>query len=235
VPILEARGLTKTYHLGSEKIVGVTGATLALEAGAFAALAGPSGSGKTTLLNLLGLLDVPDSGTLFFEGRDVSGLPERERARLRREKLGFVFQAQQLVPVLSAEENVALALWIRGLPEDVCASRARAALLAVGLAGLEGRRPDALSGGQRQRVAVARALVGEPFLILADEPTASVDSETATRLLDLFEEIHRAREVAFLFSSHDPRVIERAGRRIRLSDGRIAADEGNGGGARGPA
>jgi putative ABC transport system ATP-binding protein len=225
VPILEARGLTKTYRLGSEKVVGVTGATLTLEAGAFAALAGPSGSGKTTLLNLLGLLDVPDSGTLLFEGRDVSGLPERERARLRREKLGFVFQAQQLVPVLSAEENVALALWIRGLPEDVCASRARAALLAVGLAGLEGRRPDALSGGQRQRVAVARALVGEPLLILADEPTASVDSETATRLLDLFEELHRARGVAFLFSSHDPRVIERADRRIRLSDGRIAADE----------
>jgi putative ABC transport system ATP-binding protein len=225
VPILEARGLTKTYHLGSEKVVGVTGATLSLEAGAFAALAGPSGSGKTTLLNLLGLLDAPDSGSLLFEGRDVSGLAENERARLRREKLGFVFQAQQLVPVLSAEENVALALWIRGLPEAVCAARARTALAAVGLAGLESRRPDALSGGQRQRVAVARALVGEPVLILADEPTASVDSETAARLLDLFEEIHRARGVAFLFSSHDPRVIERAGRRIRLSDGRIAADE----------
>jgi putative ABC transport system ATP-binding protein len=225
VPILEAKGLTKTYRLGSEKVVGVTGATLALEAGAFAALAGPSGSGKTTLLNLLGLLDVPDSGTLIFEGRDVSGLPERERARLRREKLGFVFQAQQLVPVLSAEENVALALWIRGLPDDVCSARARAALAAVGLAGLENRRPDALSGGQRQRVAVARALVGEPLLILADEPTASVDSETAARLLDLFEELHRARGVAFLFSSHDPRVIERADRRIRLSDGRIVADE----------
>ncbi|HEX5855683.1 MAG TPA: ATP-binding cassette domain-containing protein [Thermoanaerobaculia bacterium] len=235
MPILEAKGLTKTYRLGSEKVVGVTGATLALEAGAFAALAGPSGSGKTTLLNLLGLLDVPDSGTLIFEGRDVSGLPERERARLRREKLGFVFQAQQLVPVLSAEENVALALWIRGLPDDVCAARARAALAAVGLAGLENRRPDALSGGQRQRVAVARALVGEPLLILADEPTASVDSETATRLLDLFEELHRARGVAFLFSSHDPRVIERAGRRIRLSDGRIVADERVDAGARVPA
>lgn len=225
MPILEAQGLTKTYRLGSEQVVGVTGATLSLEAGAFAALAGPSGSGKTTLLNLLGLLDAPDSGSLVFEGRDVSGLPEKERARLRREKLGFVFQAQQLVPVLSAEENVALALWIRGLPEDVCTARARTALAAVGLAGLEARRPDALSGGQRQRVAVARALVGEPVLILADEPTASVDSETAARLLDLFEEIHRARGVAFLFSSHDPRVIERAGRRIRLSDGRIAADE----------
>ena len=235
VSILEARGLTKTYHLGSEKIVGVSGATLTLEAGAFAVLAGPSGSGKTTLLNLLGLLDLPDSGTLLFEGRDVSGLLERERARLRREKLGFVFQAHQLVPVLSAEENVALALWIRGLPEEACAARARATLAAVGLAGLEGRRPDELSGGQRQRVAVARALVGEPMLILADEPTASVDSETATHLLDLFEELHRARGVAFLFSSHDPRIIERAERRIRLLDGRIVSDESVAAEARVPA
>ncbi|HEX7617030.1 MAG TPA: ATP-binding cassette domain-containing protein [Thermoanaerobaculia bacterium] len=223
--ILEARGLTKIYRLGEEHVVGVSNASLILEAGEFAVLAGPSGSGKTTLLNLLGLLDLPDSGSLVFEGRDVSALDERERSRLRREKLGFVFQAHQLVPVLSAEENVALALWIRGLPEDVCASRARAALAAVGLAGLEDRRPDALSGGQRQRVAVARAFVGEPVLILADEPTASLDSETAKLLLDLFEEVHRARGVAFLFSSHDPRIVERAERRIRLLDGRIVADE----------
>jgi putative ABC transport system ATP-binding protein len=225
VSILEARGLTKIYRLGEEHVVGVSNASLILEAGEFAVLAGPSGSGKTTLLNLLGLLDLPDSGSLVFEGRDVSALDERERSRLRREKLGFVFQAHQLVPVLSAEENVALALWIRGLPEDVCASRARAALAAVGLAGLEDRRPDALSGGQRQRVAVARAFVGEPVLILADEPTASLDSETAKLLLDLFEEVHRARRVAFLFSSHDPRIVERAERRIRLLDGRIIADE----------
>jgi putative ABC transport system ATP-binding protein len=232
VSILEARGLTKTYHVGSEEVVGVSDATLALEAGSFTVLAGPSGSGKTTLLNLLGVLDQPDSGTLLFEGHDVSGLDERARARLRREKLGFVFQAYQLVPVLSAEENVALALWIRGLPEEACAARARAALAAVGLAGLEDRRPDALSGGQRQRVAVARAVVGEPVLILADEPTASLDSETAKHLLDLFEELHRARGVAFLFSSHDPRIVERAERRIRLQDGRVVADERAAAGAR---
>ena len=232
MPILEARGLTKTYHVGSEKVVGVSDATLALEAGSFTVLAGPSGSGKTTLLNLLGVLDQPDSGTLLFEGHDVSGLDERARARLRREKLGFVFQAYQLVPVLSAEENVALALWIRGLPEEACATRARAALAAVGLAGLEDRRPDALSGGQRQRVAVARAVVGEPVLILADEPTASLDSETAKHLLDLFEELHHARGVAFLFSSHDPRIVERAERRIRLQDGRVVADERAAAGAR---
>ena len=225
VSILEARGLTKIYRLGEERVVGVSDASLVLQAGEFAVLAGPSGSGKTTLLNLLGLLDLPDSGSLVFDGRDVSALDERARSRLRRERLGFVFQAHQLVPVLSAEENVALALWIRGLPEDACAARARAALAAVGLAGLEDRRPDALSGGQRQRVAVARALVGEPVLILADEPTASLDSETSKLLLDLFEELHRARGVAFLFSSHDPRIVERADRRIRLLDGRIVADE----------
>ncbi len=225
MPILEARRLTKTYRLGEEKVVGVTDATLTLDAGAFAVIAGPSGSGKTTLLNLLGLLDTPDGGTLVFEGKDVSSLDERARARVRRERIGFVFQAHQLVPVLSAEENVALALWIRGLGDDECRTRARAALAAVGLEAQAARRPDALSGGQRQRVAVARAIVGEPALVLADEPTASLDSETAGKLLDLFARLHADRGVAFLFSSHDPRIVERADRRIRLRDGRIAADE----------
>jgi ABC-type lipoprotein export system ATPase subunit len=133
VPILEARSLTKTYRLGAERVVGVVETSLTLERQSFAVLAGPSGSGKTTLLNLLGLLDRPDSGRLTLLGEDVSTLDDRGRARLRREKLGFVFQAHQLVPVLSAEENVALALWIRGLPEETCRDRARAALAAVGL------------------------------------------------------------------------------------------------------
>jgi putative ABC transport system ATP-binding protein len=232
VPILEARGLTKTYRLGEERVAGVVDASLVLEKGSFAVLAGPSGSGKTTLLNILGLLDRPDAGDLLFEGANVASLDERARARLRRERIGFVFQAHQLVPVLSAEENVALALWIRNMPEDTCRARARAVLASVGLGGLEGRRPDALSGGQRQRVAVARAIVGEPALVLADEPTASLDSETSSRLIDLFAQIHEERGVAFLFSSHDPRIVERADRRIRLSDGRIAADERVAAGAR---
>jgi putative ABC transport system ATP-binding protein len=230
-PLLSAKGLTRIYAAGQERVVGVEEATLALGAGELAVLAGPSGSGKTTLLNLLGLLDRPDAGRLALLGEDVAGLDDRGRARLRREKLGFVFQSHQLVPVLSAEENVALALWIRGLPEAECTSRARSALAAVGLAGLEGRRPDAMSGGQRQRVAVARAIVGEPALVLADEPTASLDSETAARLLDLFDELHARRGIAFLFSSHDPRIVERVPRRIRLVDGRIASDETNGRGA----
>ncbi len=176
VPLLSASGLTRVYVSGEERVVGVREATLSLAPGELAVLAGPSGSGKTTLLNLIGLLDRPDAGRLELLGEDVSTLDDRGRARLRREKLGFVFQSHQLVPVLSAEENVALALWIRGLAEEACRTRARAALAAVGLSGMEGRRPDAMSGGQRQRVAVARAIVGEPSLVLADEPTASLDS-----------------------------------------------------------
>ncbi|MBK9967027.1 MAG: ABC transporter ATP-binding protein [Holophagales bacterium] len=222
---MAARGLTRIYASGQERVVGVREATLSFAAGELAVLAGPSGSGKTTLLNLLGLLDRPDAGRLELLGEDVSTLDDRGRARLRREKLGFVFQSHQLVPVLSAEENVALALWIRGLPEVDCRTRARAALASVGLSGMEGRRPDAMSGGQRQRVAVARAIVGEPALVLADEPTASLDSETAARLLDLFDALHAEKGIAFLFSSHDPRIVERVPRRLRLVDGLIVSDE----------
>lgn len=222
--LLVAERLSRIYRLGDERAVGVEDTSLSIDQGEFAVLAGPSGSGKTTLLNLLGLLDTPDSGRLFFEGRDVSSLDESSRARLRREKMGFVIQAHQLIPVLSAEENVAFALWLRELPEQECCVRARRALRDVGLEGLETRRPGALSGGQRQRVAVARALVGEPALILADEPTASLDSATAERLLDLFVDLHSSRGVAFLFSSHDPRIVERARRRIELRDGRIVSD-----------
>jgi putative ABC transport system ATP-binding protein len=230
VPLISASGLTRIYASGEERVVGIREATLTFEAGELAVLAGPSGSGKTTLLNLIGLLDRPDSGHLTLHGEDVSTLDDRGRARLRREKLGFVFQSHQLVPVLSAGENVALALWIRGLPEGECRARARAALSAVGLSGMEERRPDAMSGGQRQRVAVARAIVGEPALVLADEPTASLDSETAAHLLDLFDALHAEKGIAFLFSSHDPRIVERVPRRIRLVDGRIVSDERNGGG-----
>ncbi|HKC23098.1 MAG TPA: ABC transporter ATP-binding protein [Thermoanaerobaculia bacterium] len=223
--LVVAEALTRVYRLGDERVVGVEAASLVLEPAEFTVIAGPSGSGKTTLLNILGLLDTPDSGRLVFDGKETSGISEPERARLRRERLGFVFQTNQLIPVLSAEENVALALWIRDLAEEECRRRARAALVSVGLEGLEGRRPDKLSGGQRQRAAVARAIVGEPALVLADEPTASLDTETATRLLDLFQELHDSKGVGFVFSSHDPRMIERARRRIRLADGKIVADE----------
>ena len=223
--IVEAHGLTRIYRLGEERVAGLKSASFTIGPAEFAVVEGPSGSGKTTLLNLLGLLDRPDEGTLHFEGRDVAGLRDRERARIRRERIGFVFQAHQLVPVLSAAENVALALWIRDVPEAECRRRALEALEAVGLTGLSGPRPGALSGGERQRVAVARALVGRPAVILADEPTASLDSVTAVRLLDLFEALHREHGVAFVFSSHDPLIVGRARRRLRLRDGRIESDE----------
>ena len=225
-PIVSARGLCRTYRSGEERVAALTDVWLDVARGEFTVLAGPSGSGKTTLLNLLGLLDTPDAGSLVVEGREASSLDERGRARVRRERLGFVFQSHQLVPVLTAEENVAFPRWLRERPEGECREKARAALGAVGLAGLGGRRPDALSGGQRQRVAVARAIVGEPALVLADEPTASLDSETALRLVDLLWTLNRERGVTFLFSSHDPRVVDRAARRIDLSDGRVAADTG---------
>ena len=222
--LVHAAGLTRIYSSGEERVVGIDGATFEVGAGELAVLEGPSGSGKTTLLNLLGLLDTPDAGSLVLDDVDTASLDDRGRARFRRERLGFVFQAHQLVPVLSAEENVALALWIRGLPEAECRTRAREALAAVGLSAQAARRPDALSGGQRQRVAVARAIVGRPALVLADEPTASLDSETGKRLLDLFEELHRERGTAFLFSSHDPAIVARAHRRLKLHDGRLVED-----------
>jgi putative ABC transport system ATP-binding protein len=229
--LIAAKNLKKNYVIGEVTVEALRDLTFEIEPASFVSFVGPSGSGKTTLLNLIGLLDRPDAGRLELLGEDVSTLDDRSRARLRREKLGFIFQSHQLVPVLSAGENVALALWIRGLPEEECRTRAKAALGAVGLSGMEARRPDAMSGGQRQRVAVARAIVGEPALVLADEPTASLDSETAARLLDLFDELHARKGIAFLFSSHDPRIVERVPRRIRLVDGRIASDERNGRGA----
>jgi len=223
VAIVEARDLTRIYRLGEERVTGVREASLTIEAGEFAVLAGPSGSGKTTLLNLLGLLDTPDSGRLVFEGRDASALDERSRARVRRERVGFVFQAHQLVPVLTAEENVALALWIRDLPEEECRSRARAALAAAGLAGLEDRRPDALSGGQRQRVAVARALVNQPSILLADEPTGNLDSTTGEEIMGLFGDLHKTGQTIIVVT-HEADIAARARRQVHIFDGRIARD-----------
>ena len=233
MPILEAHGLTKTYRLGEEKVVGVVDASLTLEKQSFAVLAGPSGSGKTTLLNLLGLLDTPETGTLYFEGVDVATLDERGRARLRRERLGFVFQAHQLVPVLSAEENVALALWIRRLPEETCRARARAALAAVGLA-----RPRG-AGGPTRSPAGSASGSRSPARSWASRRSSSRTSRrrpSTRRRRAAFSTSSRASTrsagVAFLFSSHDPRIVERADRRIRLSDGRITADERVAAGAR---
>jgi len=224
-PLLEARDVSRSYRLGEALVPAVRSVSIAIRAGEFIALQGPSGSGKTTLLNLLGLLDRPDSGAVYLEGRHAESLSENERSDLRRDRFGFVFQTFNLIPVLSAEENVAYPLAIAGRSAAERRARARELLAAVGLSDKLGVRPDLLSGGQRQRVAIARSLANGPAVVFADEPTANLDSATADEILDVMRGINESRGVAFLFATHDPRVVSRARRIVRLHDGAVEADE----------
>jgi len=202
------------------------GVDLDIEAGEFTAVAGPSGSGKTTLLNLIGCLDRPTRGRLVIDGDDVAGYKPSELASLRREKIGFVFQTYNLVPVLTAYENVELPLVLLGRHTRVeIRDRVMSMLSEVGLAGLENRRPMDLSGGQQQRVAIARALVKQPSLVLADEPTANLDSENSQAILALMKTMNQTRGATYLFSSHDPLVIGYARRLVQMRDGSIVLDE----------
>jgi putative ABC transport system ATP-binding protein len=223
--IVEAREVWKVYRQGELEVPALRGLSLEIGAGEFTAICGPSGSGKTTLLNLVGALDRPTRGTLLLEGRDLAALSRQARSVLRRDRIGFVFQAYNLMPVLTAYENAEMVLALQKVPEDERRRRVGALLEEVGLAGLEDRRPDELSGGQQQRVAIARAIVSNPAIVLADEPTANVDSETAETLLDLMERLNRERAATFVFSTHDPRVMERARRLVRIVDGRVESDE----------
>ncbi|MBI4913836.1 MAG: ABC transporter ATP-binding protein [Acidobacteria bacterium] len=223
--MLELRDITRAYELGGER-AGVFGVSLELPAGSLAVVAGPSGSGKTTLLQVAGLLDEPDSGQVLLEGREVSRLPEKARCALRLSRLGFVFQGFNLVPVLTARENVLLPLQLQGRPEGECTARAEDLLERVGLGNRAGHLPGQLSGGQQQRVAIARALAGDPCLVLADEPTANLDHAHGEPLMDLLAELARERGAAFLVASHDPRVIARADRVFRLEDGRMEGVHG---------
>ena len=211
----------KDYQLGQTIVPALRGVTLEVEPGEFMAVAGPSGSGKSTLLNLIGCLDHPTSGRVWVAGQDVAALDDNALSDLRARSLGFIFQTFNLIPVLSALENVEFPLLLRGGNRGG-RERARRALDEVGLAGFERHRPDELSGGQRQRVAVARALVTDPVIVLADEPTANLDSATGESLLELMLEINRRDGTTFIFSTHDPRVMERAHRVVRLVDGRLA-------------
>lgn len=222
--LLELHEVTKEYRHGKVPVPALRGIDLSVEHGEFLAIAGPSGSGKTTLLNLVGCLDTPTAGTIRFEGRELSALSRSELADIRRRKIGFVFQSYNLIPVLTAYENVELALAL--LRDSVSEIRGRAVkiLADVGLKGLEDRRPGDLSGGQQQRVAIARALVKEPPLVLADEPTANLDSENARAIMDLMREMNRTRGTTFIFSTHDPMVMEYARRLAIVRDGRIAED-----------
>jgi putative ABC transport system ATP-binding protein len=222
--VFRARGLTRSFALGDGEVTALAGVDLEVAAGEVVLVAGPSGSGKSTLLHLLGTLDRPDAGTLELEGRDVARLDERQRTLVRRRRLGFVFQAFHLVPVLSALENVEYPLWIDGVGRRERRERATRALAAVGLERRLAHRPDRLSGGERQRVALARALVHEPAAVLADEPTGNLDSETAGRVLDLLFALNRERGTTFVVATHDPALLERAPRRVTLRDGRVVAD-----------
>jgi putative ABC transport system ATP-binding protein len=220
--------VTKVYALGLTRVCALSGVSLSVSEGEFMAVAGPSGSGKSTLLNLIGCLDRPTSGRVTVGGQDVSELGDDALSDLRARRIGFIFQTFNLIPVLSALENVEFALLIRhgGAARSEARSRARRALEQVGLGEFVGHRPDELSGGQRQRVAVARALVTEPALVLADEPTANLDSATGEAIIDLMLEINRRQHTTFIFSTHDPRVMAHAHRVVRLEDGRVAEGAG---------
>lgn len=227
--LIECSDLRKTYRQGDIEVHALRGVSLSVDRGEFMALAGPSGSGKTTLLNLMGGLDRFDAGEVRLEGQELSRLSPSEATELRLRHIGFIFQAYNLIPVLSAIENVEYILLLQGVPGKERRERARRMLEEVGLEGMLHRRPHQLSGGQQQRVAVARALVSEPDIILADEPTANLDSDTARSLLEIMQEMNRRHGVTFIFSTHDPLVMEHAGRIVRLHDGSIEADERKGG------
>jgi len=213
--------VTKEYRTDHTAVRALRGVSLEIRAGEFMAIAGPSGSGKTTLLNLIGCLDVPSTGEIYIAGEAVSGKSRIELATLRRQKLGFVFQTFNLIPVLSAYENVSFALSLLGVDGRELRERTLRALKEVGLAGLEKRKPGELSGGQQQRVAIARALVKEPQILLADEPTANLDSDTGREILDLMAALNQTHGTTFVFSTHDPMVMELAHRLVMLHDGAI--------------
>lgn len=222
---VRVENVVKTYPTGDSVVHALRGVSLEVGQGEFLSIAGPSGSGKTTLLNLVGCIDAADSGEITIGGTRVSRMKRDELAMFRRRNLGFVFQTFNLIPVLSAAENVSFALSLLGMPDREIRDRTREILAEVGLAGMEDRLPSRLSGGQQQRVAVARALVKEPSIVLADEPTANLDSDTGKAILELMRAMNEARRTTFVFSTHDPMVMDFARRLLRLHDGAIASDE----------
>ena len=219
--LIRARDLTKTYYQGDLEVPALRGVDLDVQEGEFTALAGPSGSGKTTLLNIVGALDSPSDGSIEVAGRDVAELGKGDAADFRLDTVGFIFQAYNLVPVLTAYENAEFTLLLRGVPPEKRRDRVEKLLERVGLGDMMDRKPHELSGGQQQRVAVVRALATQPRLVLADEPTANLDSETSGALLDLMLELNDELGTTFVFSTHDQTVIDRARRVVRLLDGRV--------------
>jgi putative ABC transport system ATP-binding protein len=225
--IVNLQEVTKDYGQGQALTHALRGVNLRVEAGEFTAMAGPSGSGKSTLLNIVGGLDRPTSGRVEVDGREINNLSNTELGLLRRDRIGFIFQSYNLIPVLTALENAEYVLMLQGMDTAERRDRVREMLREVGLEGLENRYPRQLSGGQQQRVAIARAIVSEPALVLADEPTANVDSETGRALLDLMRHLNEEKGVTFFFSTHEEAVMKRARRLLQLKDGVIFNDQGH--------
>jgi putative ABC transport system ATP-binding protein len=223
--VIQGSDLIKVYRQGALEVHALRGVDVTIEAGEFVALVGPSGSGKSTLLNLIGTLDKPTSGSIQVAGQEVSGLDRAASANFRLKHIGFVFQAYNLLPVLTAYENAEYTLMLQGVASSERKAIVTPLLERVGLTGMLNRKPHELSGGQQQRVAVARALASKPSLVLADEPTANLDSETGEGLLDLMVELNQQEGVTFVFASHDPAVVSRVRRVVTLRDGLVASDE----------
>jgi putative ABC transport system ATP-binding protein len=219
--ILRTEKLEKTYQDNGVPVHAIKGIDLKIDKGEFLVIAGPSGSGKTTLLNLLGALDKPTEGKVFFEDEDLTKKDKNQLSWIRLHKLGFIFQAYNLIPVLSALENIEFSMMLLGIPEKERENKALVLMDELGIKELAKKRPNEMSGGQQQRVAVARAIVNNPSVVLADEPTANLDSITAGHLLDLMEQMNKNKNITFIFSSHDKQVMDRAKRLLILKDGRI--------------
>lgn len=224
--MIEVREVVRNYQAGETIVKALRKVSLHIEAGEFISIAGPSGSGKTTLLNLIGCIDSNDGGEITIKGHAVSRMSKKEKTEFRRVNLGFIFQTYNLIPVLTAYENVSFVLSLLDIPEDEIKKRTLALLKEVGLEGMEHRRPSRLSGGQQQRVAIARALIKGPDIVLADEPTANLDSETGEDILKLMREMNRRHNTTFIFSTHDKMVMEYADRLVMLHDGKVSSDTG---------
>jgi putative ABC transport system ATP-binding protein len=225
IKMIKIDNVVRDYHTGETVVHALRGVSLEIGKGEFISIAGPSGSGKTTLLNLIGCIDSLDGGEISIKGEPVSTMGKKDKTNFRRNNLGFVFQTYNLIPVLTAYENVAFVLSLLDVEERDVKTRTMEMLREVGLEGMENRRPSRLSGGQQQRVAIARALVKSPEIILADEPTANLDSETGEEILKLMKEMNRKHETTFIFSTHDRMVMDYAERLILLHDGQIKSDE----------
>ncbi|GAB1372867.1 ABC transporter ATP-binding protein [Candidatus Kapaibacterium sp.] len=219
--IIKVESVTKIYNTGAIAVKALDSVSLGINKGEFLVIAGESGSGKTTLLNIIGTLDNPNSGKIYLENNDISRYSKDELSDLRLNKLGFIFQAYNLIPVLTAIENIEFSMMLLGIPESVRRKKALEIMNDLGIDELANKKPNQMSGGQQQRVAVARAIVNDPLIVLADEPTANLDSKTGENLLDLMEKMNKEKNITFVFSSHDNKVINRASRLIMLKDGQI--------------